>query len=412
MKRTQVLNGSEHPNDPTVTTSRWGFAVSSGILGWILDAFDFFVLVFLVDILAKHFSVSKASIVLTITVTLVMRPVGAILLGSLADRFGRRRPLIVCVVYFSIITALTPFAPNYATFVLLRGLYGIGMGGYWGIGASLVMESAPMRWRGLLSGILQAGYSAGYLLAAVAFRQVRPGLSWRWMFLEGLVLAIVIAVLTALSAESSSWKKNKLERVSDIWGILLQNKKIFVYLVLLMTAMTCLSHGTQDLYPDFLKTIHHASSTVVSNIAIFYNVGAILGAMTIGHFSDSLGRRRAVIFALLLSLVSIPFWAFGTTYLILALGAFFLQFGVQGAFGVIPAHLNELSPLQVRSFFPGVVYQLGMLLGAPAVIIEFALQTHLGYRWALTGFEIFIIAIMFFIFIFGPEKRGRDFAEV
>jgi MFS transporter, SHS family, lactate transporter len=397
--------------NPNMVSSRWGFSVSAGILGWILDAFDFFVLVFLVDTLATHFGISKAKIVGTITITLIMRPVGALLLGALADRFGRRRPLVACVIYFSIVTACTPFAPNYVTFVILRALYGIGMGGYWGIGASLVMESSPPRWRGLFSGLMQAGYSLGYLLAAVSFRQVRSATSWKWMFWEGLFLAIIIAVLTVFSPESTSWRKNRLERTSDLWKILASNKGIFAYLVLLMTAMTCLSHGTQDLYPDFMKTVHRASAVVVSNIAILYNVGAILGAIVIGHFSDNLGRRRAIIVALGLSFLSIPLWAFGSSILMIAAGSFLMQFGVQGAFGVIPAHLNELSPSAVRSVFPGLVYQLGMLLGSPAVVIEFALQKHFGYQWALTGFEVCTIGLLLAIFIAGPEKRGRDFAD-
>src|SRR5271156_3614648 len=204
---------------------RWGFAVSSGILGWILDAFDFFVLVFLVDVLANSFHVGKGDIVWTITITLAMRPIGAIVLGALADRFGRRRPLVICVLYFSIITALTPFAPSYLAFVVLRALYGIGMGGYWGIGASLVMESSPRRWRGLFSGIMQAGYSLGYLLAAVALRTIEPSFGWRWMFLCGLVLAALIAVLTMLSPESSSWQKNQLAGFSEIGRVLWQDKK-------------------------------------------------------------------------------------------------------------------------------------------------------------------------------------------
>src|SRR6201996_5396790 len=279
-------------------TPRWGFAVSSGILGWILDAFDFFVLVFLVETLAKNFHVGKGDIVFTITVTLAMRPVGAILLGSLADRYGRRRPLIACVLYFSIITAMTPFAPNYTVFVLLRALYGIGMGGYWGIGASLVMETSPRRWRGLFSGIMQAGYSTGYLLAAVALRTVEPAFGWQWMFLCGLGLAVLIAIFTLLSPESQSWHKNRLPSYKHVAEILWRHKKDFVYLVLMMTAITCLSHGTQDLYPDFLKTVHKFSNAVVSNLAILYNVGAIVGALVIGHYSDRLGRRYAILLAL------------------------------------------------------------------------------------------------------------------
>jgi len=397
------------PDSAEIASPRWGFAVSSGILGWILDAFDFFVLVFLVDVLAANFHVGKSDIVWTITITLAMRPVGALVLGSMADRYGRRRPLIACVLYFSTITALTPFAPSYAIFVLLRALYGIGMGGYWGIGASLVMESSPRRWRGLFSGIMQAGYSLGYLLAAVALRTIEPRFGWRWMFLCGLVLAALIAVLTLLSAESPSWQKNQLAGFNEIGRVLWQHKKDFVYLVLMMTAITCLSHGTQDLYPDFLKTVHGFSNSIVSNLAILYNVGAIAGALVIAHFSDRLGRRYSVLLALAISALSIPLWAFGSTIVMLALGSFVMQFGVQGAFGVIPAHLNELSPSSVRSLFPGVVYQLGVLLGAPAVVVEFALRRHFGYQWALTIFEMCVIFTLFLIFGFGPERKGRDF---
>jgi len=388
---------------------RWGFAVSSGILGWILDAFDFFVLVFLVDVLANNFHVGKGDIIWTITITLAMRPVGALVLGSLADRYGRRRPLIACVLYFSIITALTPFAPSYAVFVVLRALYGIGMGGYWGIGASLVMESSPKRWRGLFSGIMQAGYSVGYLLAAVALRTIEPRFGWRWMFLCGLSLAAVIAVLTLLSPESTSWEKHRLASFGEVIRVLWEHKKDFVYLVLMMTAITCLSHGTQDLYPDFLKTVHKFSNAVVSNLAILYNVGAILGALVIGHYSDRLGRRLAIILALTICALSIPLWAFGSTIVMLAIGSFAMQFGVQGAFGVIPAHLNELSPSSVRSLFPGVVYQLGVLFAAPSVVVEFTLRRHFGYQWALTIFEMCTIFCLFLIFGFGPERKGRDF---
>jgi SHS family lactate transporter-like MFS transporter len=393
-----------------IISPRWGFAVSSGILGWILDAFDFFVLVFLVDTLAKNFHVGKGDIVWTITITLAMRPIGAIVLGSLADRFGRRRPLVICVLYFSIITALTPFAPTYLVFVVLRALYGIGMGGYWGIGASLVMESSPRRWRGLFSGIMQAGYSGGYLLAAVALRTIEPRFGWRWMFLGGLILAALIAILTLLSSEPPSWQKNRPASFAELTRVVWHHKKDFVYLVLMMTAITCLSHGTQDLYPDFLKTVHGFSNTIVSNLAILYNVGAIAGALVIAHFSDRMGRRAAVMLALLISALSIPLWAFGSSIALLALGSFVMQFGVQGAFGVIPAHLNELSPNSVRSLFPGVVYQLGVLIGAPAVVIEFALRKHFGYQWALTIFEVCVIFTLFMIFGFGPERKGRDFA--
>ena len=389
--------------------ARWQFAVSAGILGWVLDAFDFFVLVFLFDILAEHFHVGKGAIVFTLTVTLLTRPLGALILGPLADRYGRRRPLVACVLYFSLITALTPFAPNYAIFVLLRALYGIGMGGYWGIGASLVMESSPVRWRGLFSGMMQSGYSLGYLLAAVAMRAIEPRFGWRMLFLGGMLIAVLIAVLTALAPESTSWQKNKLGSMRAIFRVIGENKMVFAYCVLLMTGMTCLSHGTQDLYPDFLKTVHHFKSATVSNLAILYNVGALTGALVIGHFSDRIGRRYCVMLALTISLLAIPAWAFGASVTALAVGAFAMQFGVQGAFGVIPAHLNELSPGAVRGLFPGVSYQVGLLFGSASVWVEYVLRDHVGYRPALTIFELGVIAVLFCIFAFGPEKRERDF---
>ncbi len=392
-------------------TPNWGFAATSGILGWVLDAFDFFVLVFLVDVLARHFHVEKRAIVWTITITLAMRPVGALLLGTLADRYGRKRPLVACVFYFSIITALTPFAPNYIVFVLLRALYGIGMGGYWGVGASLVMESTPRRWRGLLSGILQGGYPFGYLLAAVALRLIEPRWGWQSMFLSGLGLALIIAILTIRAPESSAWELHRLPTVAHIFRTLWRHKKSFAYLLLVMSVMTCLSHGTQDLYPDFLKSVHGFTNRTVSTLAILYNIGAIVGALAIGHLSDRFGRRRSIMLALGLSLLAIPAWAFGVTVPMLIAGSILMQFGVQGAFGVIPAHLNELSPATVRSLFPGFVYQLGVLVGSPSVSIEYALRNHLGYRWALTLFEGCVIIALFFIFGLGPERRGQDFFE-
>ena len=379
-----VSPAASNPTPPL--PARWGFAVGSGILGWVLDAFTFFILIFVVDALAKNFRVDKAAIVWSITITLATRPIGALILGSIADRFGRRRPLIGCVLFFSIFTALTPFAPNYTVFLLFRALYGIGMGGYWGIGASLVMESSPSRWRGLFSGIMQAGYSLGYLLAAVAMRDLEPRFGWRWMFLVALIIAGLVALLTVLAPEPAAWKKNRAAGFADILRTPLKYKKEFLYLVLLMTVITCLSHGTQDLYPDFLKSAHNLSTRRRGSRAL--GVGA--------------RRRRAV------AAVSIPAWAFGSSLIVLALGSFMMQFGVQGVFGVVPAHLNELSPDNVRSLFPGVVYQLGMLFGAPSVGIEYALRNRLGYSWALTAFELCTIAVLFVICGFGPERRGRD----
>lgn len=396
-------------------TRRWPFAVTSGILGWILDAFDFFVVIFLLDTLATHFHVGKSAIVYTLVFTLSMRPLGALIFGSLADRFGRKIPLILCVLFFSSVTVLSGFSPNYSFFLAMRGLYGIGMGGYWGVGASYAMESAPRRWRGIFSGVMQSGYPLGYLLAAVAMQFVVPLFGWRAMFLAGAGLALLIVTLTLLAPESRSWKRQHPPSLYLIIRTLFEHFRLFAYLLLVMAVMTCLSHGTQDLYPDFLKSIPGLANrtlfgmNVLFGLPVLYSIGAIAGALLFGHLSEKIGRRRSIMLALTVSLLSIPAWAFGASLLMVALGSYFMQTGVQGAFGVIPAHLSELSPDAVRSLFPGLVYQLGVLIGSPAVSIEYSLRNHLGYPLALTVFESTIIVALLFVFALGPERRGRDF---
>ena len=386
-------------------------AVAASYLGWTLDAFDFFVVVFLVDILAAQFGVSKAKIVATIGFTLATRPVGAVLFGILADRYGRRIPLMANVIFFSVIGLLCGFSVNYAMFVVLRTLYGIGMGGEWGVGASLAMENAPPRWRGVLSGIVQSGYSMGYLIAALASRFVLPELGWRWMFWIGGLPALLALYIRTKVPESEAWHEHKLPTVGAIVKSTLHYWRRFLFLMVLMTFMMFLSHGTQDLYPDFLKSEHHIASITVSNIAIFYNVGAILGAIIFGQLSEMIGRRKAMICALALSMVVIPFWAFGGTILVLALGAFVMQMGVQGAWGIIPAHLVELAPDSARGLVPGFAYQLGILFAAPTNSIEYALRDVFGYRWAIASFEIMTIVMLTIIISLGAEQKGKHFTK-
>jgi len=398
-----------------LNTKGWQFAVASSILGWVLDAFDFFVVVFLFDALAANFHVEKKAIVWTISITLAMRPVGALLFGALADRFGRKKPLMACVIYFSTITILSGFAPNYLFFVVMRALYGIGMGGYWGIGASFAMENAPRKQRGVLSGMMQGGYPFGYLLAAVGMLTIMPHLGWRAMFVVGSFLAVLIVILTYLSPESEAWKQHRMGSIANIFKTLFQHMGSFSYLLLVMVVMSCLSHGTQDLYPDFLNSLPSIKDALVLGmkplygIPIIYNIGAITGAIFFGSISERIGRRYAIMVALVLSLLAIPAWAFGGSVLTLVIGSYVMQTGVQGAFGVIPAHLNELSPDAVRSLFPGFVYQLGVLVASPAVSFEFFLRDHFGYPWALTLFEVIVIVLLLIIFALGPEQHGRHF---
>jgi SHS family lactate transporter-like MFS transporter len=397
-------------------TPGWQLAVASGVLGWTLDAFDFFVVIFLFDALSSHFHVSKADVVYTLTVTLAMRPVGALVFGSLADRFGRKSLLIICVLYFSTMTVLSGLSVNFTMFVIMRALYGAGMGGYWGIGASYAMESAPPRLRGVLSGLLQTGYPFGYLVAAIVMQTVTVHLGWRSAFFIGAPVAVLISILTWFAPESEAWQTQRVTSMKTILGSLVKHTRIFLYLLALMSVMLCLSHGTQDLYPDFLKSLPGiagrkiAGMNLLYGIAILYSAAGILGSLLFGYFSEKIGRRYSVMVALAVALASIGPWAFGSTVLALVLGSCFMQAGVQGAWGVIPAHINELSPSAVRGLFPGFVYQLGFIAASPGTMVELKLSHVLGYSWALTTFELAVIVALLLLFFFGPEERGKDFA--
>ncbi len=386
-------------------------AVLAGFLGWTLDAFDFFVIVFLYDTLAREFSVSKKAIIFTTTATLALRPVGALLFGVLADRFGRRIPLMANVIYFSIIELACGFASNYTVFLILRALFGIGMGGEWGVGASLAMEAAPSRWRGILSGVLQSGYSIGYLLAAIAARTVLPAWGWRPMFWLGALPALLALYIRTKVPESEAWQQHRAESLNHLLRVVAANWKRFAYLVVLMTFMMFLSHGTQDLYPDFLKEIHKVSAPRVADIAMLYNVAAVIGAIIFGALSQNAGRRKGMLAALGLCLLVIPLWAFGGGVIAMLLAPMLMQVGVQGAWGVIPVHLNELAADTARGLMPGLAYQLGILFASPTNSVEFALRERFGYQWALAGFEVITILALALLLWRGAEAHGKSFVR-
>jgi len=392
-----------------LSASGQAHAVTASFLGWTLDAFDFFVVVFLIDKLAAEFHVGKSAIIASLFVTLVMRPVGALIFGLMTDRYGRRIPLMANVVFFSVVEVACGFSPNLTFFLVMRALYGIGMGGEWGIGASLAMESVPPSWRGILSGILQSGYSTGYILAAVVARFVLPTWGWRPMFWLGGLPALLAFYISARVPESEAWKQHRAPSTVAVLRIVATQWKSFLYLVLLMTFMMFLSHGTQDLYPDFLGTVHKFTPALQSYMAILYNVGAITGAIIFGQLSEKLGRRVTMITSMSLALLVIPLWAFGSTLAVLAIGSFLMQAGVQGAWGIIPVHLSELSADETRGLVPGLAYQLGILIAAPTNTVEFMLREHVGYQWALAGFEIVTIAVLIVTIALGKERKGRSF---
>jgi SHS family lactate transporter-like MFS transporter len=383
--------------------------VVASFLGWTLDAFDFFLMVFVLADIAKEFGTDIANVSIAILLTLAMRPIGAFLFGRAADRFGRRPALMVNILCYSVLEFASGLAPNLAALLTLRALYGIAMGGEWGVGASLAMESIPPRSRGLVSGLLQAGYPTGYLLASLVYGLLFSVIGWRGMFMVGILPAFLVFYVRRTVPESPSWRRGA-ERAGGL-ALVKEHWRLGLYAVLLMTAFNFFSHGTQDLYPTFLRVQHGFSPRVVGTIAVVYNIGAILGGIVFGSLSERIGRRRAIVIAALLSLPAIPLWVMPSTPILLAVGAFLMQFLVQGAWGVIPAHLNELSPDSARATFPGFVYQLGNLLAsANATMQAWVAAQHNGdYGFALAITAIIVALLIAALTGFGVEARGVRF---
>ena len=399
------------PPVPSLTKDGHGPAVLAGFLGWTLDAFDFFLVVLSLTAIAKEFHRSDAEIALSITLTLVFRPVGAFIFGLMADRYGRRLPLMIDLVFYSVVEVATGFAHSFTTFMVLRALFGIGMGGEWGVGASLAMEKVPPRLRGLLSGLLQQGYALGYLLAAGCFYFVFPRWGWRPMFFIGGLPALLGVFVRFRVKESEVWQKTRHTNWSSLGRAICSHWKLFLYLTLLMMMMNFTSHGTQDMFPTFLQRQWGMRPTERAVITAVSMMGAILGGTLFGSLSDRLGRRRAMITALVSAIACVPLWAYAPSLTLLVAGAFLIQFMVQGAWGIIPAHLSELSPDSVRGFLPGFAYQCGVLLAGSVAYVEAILAEHTSYAnaMALTAFVVFTLAAV--VVALGREQKGIQFGS-
>jgi MFS transporter, SHS family, lactate transporter len=399
-------------NDLRSLTPNQRNTVVATFLGWTLDAFDFFIIVFVFKDIAKEFNTDIPSVTATLFLTLAMRPLGALLFGILADRFGRRPTLMANILFYSVVEFLSGFAPSLTVLVILRGLYGIAMGGEWGVGASLTMETIPPKTRGIISGLLQAGYPSGYLLAAILFGTSYHILGWRGMFMVGALPALLIFFIRRNVEESPAWKQRG-RQPSRIFQTIKGRWKLFIYVIILMTAFNSFSHGTQDIYPTFLQVQHKFSVETVSAIAIVYSIGAILGGIIFGAYSQRIGRRRAIVISALLTLPIIPLWAFSNNVIMLSIGAFLMQFFVQGAWGVIPVHLNELSPDSVRGTFPGFTYQLGNLFASKNGTIQATLAVSLGnnYGLALAITALIVASAVALVTALGPEDLNVQFGE-
>ena len=403
-----ALNGSR---DRTADHGAGGHraAILASFLGWTLDAFDFFLVVFALTAIAQEFHTSDAAIALSITLTLAFRPVGALLFGLLADRYGRRLPLMIDLVFYSVVEVLSGLAPSYRSFLVLRALFGIGMGGEWGVGASLAMEKAPTRLRGVLSGLLQEGYAAGYLLAALCYFLVFPRFGWRPMFFVGGLPALLALYVRVNVRESEVWERTRHGSWAELGRAIAAHWRLFCYLTLLMATLNAVSHGTQDMYPTFLQRDWGFTPSGRAALTALSMVGAIVGGILFGLGSDRLGRRRAMIAAFLGGLALVPVWAFAPSLVLLVCGAVAMQFMVQGAWGVIPAHISELSPDGVRGFLPGFAYQCGVLLASLLVYLEalFAARTSYATSMAMTAAAVFVLAAV--VTGLGPERRGVAF---
>lgn len=385
-------------------------------LGWALDAFDFFILILCVNALATQFHEKVSAISEAIFWTLAMRPVGAFLFGMMADRFGRRLTLMIDIIAYSVFELGSAFAPTLNIFLVMRGLFGIAMGGEWGVGAALAFETLPAEGRGFFSGLLQEGYVVGYLLAALVYRTLFPAFGWRGMFVIGALPAFLVIYIRTKVEESPAWLQGQVSRESErrIWKDIGSHAGIFVFLVVLMFAFNSFSHGTQDLYPTFLERNLHFSPQTTGLIVIIYNVGALLGGILFGTLSERIGRRRTIVIAALLAIPVIPLWAYSHTVPVLAMGGFLMQFMVQGAWGVIPAHLNELSPAGVRGTFPGFAYQLGNLLSSKNSVIQAKVaESRYGGRFSpVLAWTVLIIASLVAVTtLSGRERRGADLSQ-
>lgn len=387
-------------------------AFVASVAGWALDALDFFLFVFAVRAIAEEFHTAVHAVAQGIFWTLAMRPVGALIFGWLAEKYGRRPMLMLNVVSYSVFELASAFAPNLTTLLVLRAFFGIAMGGEWGIGAALALETLPAKNRGFFSGFLQEGYVLGYLLASLVFKFLYERVGWRGMFVIGASPALLVFYIRRAVDESPKWLAgaHRRPRGSEIVAALVGHWRTLLFLVLLMACFNAFSHGSQDLYPTFLQVQHKFDPSTVGTIAIVYNVGALCGGVFFGTISGRIGRRRAIVLAASLALPAIPLWAYSSTAPMFALGGFVMQFLIQGAWGIVPAHLNELSPPSVRAILPGFAYQLGNLAMSRLAPFQAKYAEDRGNDYALvlsctTGVVAVALAV---VTLLGTEAKDSE----
>ena len=388
-------------------------AYCAALGGWSLDALDFFVFVFSLTAISTEFHTTVKAVAEGIFLTLAFRPLGALVFGWLAEKYGRRPILMVNVVSYSVVQLATAFAPDLATLLVLRAVFGFAMGGEWGVGAALALETLPARGRGFFSGLLQEGYVLGYLLASVLFAVLFVHVGWRGMFILSSASALLVLYIRFGVEESPAWTAGKAPHrasMAEILDAVRHHWPMLIYLVALMACFNAFSHGSQDLYPTFLKKQHGFQEGLAGSVAIIMNIGALLGGMCFGALSERIGRKRAIMLAAALSVPMIPLWAYSHTAVTLAAGGFLMQFMVQGAWGIVPAHLNELSPASVRAILPGFAYQLGNLAASRMAPIQAGFAEAHGNDYADVLAVTLAVAALALIVVttLGREAHSAD----
>lgn len=421
MQRSDILAPMSVIDDFRRLTPGQRRTFAATFLGWTFDSLDFFLLVFCVKAIAGEFHTQPSEVLGAVFLTQAFRPLGALIFGMLADRYGRKPVLLINILSFSVIEFACAFAPSLNVLLVLRALFGVAMGGEWGVGAALTFESLPKEGRGMFSGILQEGYALGSILASAAFGLFFHSIGWRGLFILGAAPALLVLYVRVRVPESPVWVAGARKRMARtamgsaaplVPRNLMAFLPTFLFLVLLMTAFMSFSHGTQDVYPTFLAVAAKLSPETIGAIGVMYGFGSIAGGFVFGLLSEKWGRKRAIVVAALLSIPVIPLYAYGHSAVVLGTGAVLMQFMVQGAWGVVPAYLTELSPGPVRATAPGLAYQLGGLITSWNGKGQALAAEHWGNYPAVLAITVIVVALALAgLAALGHEARGRDMAE-